>query len=128
MILRNVLDLVLLLLSPFVSCKTARHTNGILSSAPDKIPTKSLSLKTGLVHNELNGVHEESISTAKMWQVRAALMNSTKFKDGNCITVGFNLHQKDLIYFRSLDSQLIYIESGNIPDLRKMMYHSWCVR
>ena len=129
MILKNVLVLVLLLLSPYVSCKTAKQTNGIMSvpvSITNKNPTKSL--KTGLVHSKLNGVYEEDIATAKTWQVRAALMNSTKFKDGNCITVGFNLHQKDFIYFHSLDSQLIYIEFDTKTDLGSMFYYSWCVR
>ena len=71
---------------------------------------------------------EESSSTGEAWMAREALINSTRFRHEKCITVGFNLQQKDLPYFHSLNSQLIYIEYGNIPDLGQMMYYSWCVR
>ena len=70
----------------------------------------------------------EMVSTNQTWQLINTLINTTRFKDGKCVTVGFNLQQNDMLFFHSLNSQLIYIESGNIPDLRKMMYHSWCVR
>ena len=43
-----------------------------------------------------NGVN---IIDALVWQAREALISSTLFKDRNCITVGFNLKQNDLIFF-----------------------------
>ena len=67
-------------------------------------------------------------TTDQAWQAREAVVSSTKFKDSNCITVGFNLHQKDLKFFYSLNSQLIYVESDGIPDVGTMFYYSWCVR
>ena len=71
---------------------------------------------------------EEMFATAKAWQAREALISSTKFADGNCITVGFNLHKQDLAFFQLLNSQLIYIEPTENPDLGTMLYYSWCVR
>ena len=61
------------------------------------------------------------------WQVRSALINSS-YKDGKCITVGYNLDPDDLIFFHSLDSQLIHIRDSTIDGLSFMMYNSWCVR
>ena len=71
---------------------------------------------------------EDFISTAQAWQARETLLNATRFEDSKCLTVGYNLELEDLAFFQSLGSQLVYIESGGIPDLGLMMYYSWCVR
>ena len=81
------------------------------------------------VENEIiNGIEREDFSSVQAWKAREALINSTKFKDGKCITVGLNLQQKDLTLFQSLNSQLMYIDSDKIPSLRKLVYNFWCVR
>ena len=73
--------------------------------------------------------NDEKISSAThAWQAREAMIDSTRFKDEKCITVGFNLQKQDLTFFHSLNSQLIYLESANMSDLGKILYHSWCVR
>ena len=68
------------------------------------------------------------LSTSQAWQAREAMIKSTRFKNEKCITVGFNLQKEDMTFFHSLNSQLIYLESANMPDLGKILYHSWCVR
>ena len=68
------------------------------------------------------------LSTSQSWRARQTLISSTWFKNSKCLTVGYNLQPTDLAFFQSLGSQLVYIESGGIPDLGLMMYYSWCVR